>query len=376
MKASVTFVATSAALIMGIVIGSTVDPFPAVQADAMSARQAQAVYDRLGSAANPLIEGSLILAEIAKVTTPAVVRIQSTRRTRNGGMVEETGSGVIVEFSKTPGDFVVTNRHVVYNYSADEISIYLSDGRVVHPARILTDQGTDVAVMKIEAGGLPPVRWGDSNEVEIGHMVLAMGSPFGLSQSVTYGIISAKGRRSLRLGAGGAAINQEFLQTDAAINPGNSGGPLIDLRGRLVGINTAIASSSGGNEGIGFSIPSNLVRQVAEQLIENGTVRRAYLGVKLDPDLDAAAAARLHLDRVRGARVVEVYPDSPASAANLRPDDVVLRMNDVEVLDHDHFIHLVSLAPVGSQIELTVLRGGRTITMRVNLSDRKNLTPM
>src|SRR5438067_105173 len=149
-------------------------------------------------------------------------------------------------------------------------------------------------------------RWGDSDKVEIGHLALAMGSPFGLSQSVTLGIISAKGRRSLKMPESSEMINQDFLQTDAAINPGNSGGPLIDMQGQVIGINTAIASQSGGNEGIGFSIPSNLVRRVIDQLLEHGKVIRAYLGVSLDNDFNADTAARLKIDRLRGARIVGI----------------------------------------------------------------------
>ena len=174
-------------------------------------------------------------------------------------------------------------------------------------------------------------------------MVLAMGSPFGLSQSVTFGIISAKGRRSLKLGTGTQVINQDFLQTDAAINPGNSGGPLISLNGRVIGINTAIASSSGGNEGIGFSIPSNLVRFIFEQLTTKGRVDRAYLGVKLDPRFSQQTAQRLRLDRVRGARVLEVYKSTPASDAHLQIDDVILGFNSTAVQDENHLINLVSL---------------------------------
>ena len=374
MKARLTILIAGAALVLGLVLGSTFHPLQlasTVEANPLKATDVSDTYERLGTEANPLLEGSRVLAEIARLTTPAVVHIQSARRTRNGGRIEETGSGVIVESGKSPGRFVVTNRHVVNEYGNDEISIHLYDGRVIHPSRILTDAGTDVAILKIDAGGLQPIRWGNSDEVEIGHMVLALGSPFGLSQSVTYGIISAKGRRSLSLGAAGAMTNQEFLQTDAAINPGNSGGPLIDLRGRLIGINTAIASNSGGNEGIAFSIPSNLVRQITDQLLEHGAVRRAFLGVKLDSDLTSATASRLRLERVRGARVVEVYEGTPAAKAGLKQDDVVLRMNDIEVIDHDHLINLVSLTAVGTEIQLTILRDGRTITVRVLLSDRK-----
>jgi serine protease Do len=220
---------------------------------------------------------------------------------------------------------------------------------------------------------LAPMMPNVTDRLDIGHMVLAMGSPFGLSRSVTFGIIGAKSRRSLKLGAGGAVLNQDFLQTDAAINPGNSGGPLIDMHGRVVGINTAIASNSGGNEGIGFSIPSNLVRRVADQLLENGRVRRAYLGVKLDAHFDAEAARRLNLDRVRGARVVEVYPNTPASRANLRPDDVILKFDGIDIQDENHLINLVSLAEVGRRVQLVVFRDGRQITMQMLLADRSEL---
>ena len=172
-------------------------------------------------------------------------------------------------------------------------------------------------------------QWGDSNNVKIGHFVLAVGSPFGLSQSVTMGIVSAKGRRDLSLTADQSVTNQDFMQTDAAINPGNSGGPLVDMNGNVVGINTAIASNSGGNEGIGFSIPSNLVRHVFDQMVQHGKVRRAYLGVELDNNFTDAAAQRLGMSRSLGARIVRVYShkNSPAITAGLRPDDVIVSFN-------------------------------------------------
>ncbi|MEM9702527.1 MAG: PDZ domain-containing protein, partial [Planctomycetota bacterium] len=159
-------------------------------------------------------------------------------------------------------------------------------------------------------------------------------------------------------------------QTDAAINPGNSGGPLIDLRGRLIGINTAIASSSGGSEGIGFSIPSNLVRRVFDELVTHDRVRRAYLGVQLDSGYDSGASARVGLDRLYGARVQIVRPDTPAAAAGLRRNDVVLKFGTVEVQDLDHLINLVSLTPVGERVQLTVLRDGRQLPMTLALTER------
>ncbi|OYW13597.1 MAG: hypothetical protein B7Z55_16550 [Planctomycetales bacterium 12-60-4] len=184
--------------------------------------------------------------------------------------------------------------------------------------------------------------------------------------------MSAKGRRQLKLGAADV-LNQDFLQTDAAINPGNSGGPLVDLNGRIIGINTAIASSGGGNEGIGFSIPSNLAQRVMEQLLEFGVVRRAYLGVKLDPQFDATAASQLKLDRPRGARVTQVYPNTPAFRANLQNDDVILTFDGVNVQDENHLINLVSLTPIGRQVKLGVWRGGKQISLSLTLADRNDL---
>ncbi len=197
-----------------------------------------------------------------------------------------------------------------------------------------------------------------------------MGSPFGLSQSMTLGIISAKGRRSLELGPERDVINQDFLQTDAAINPGNSGGPLIDMHGRVVGINTAIASASGGNEGIGFSIPSNLVQQVVTQLLAHGKVYRAYLGVLLDDKFDYVAAQKYALDRIKGARVVRVYPETPAARAGLRPDDLILSFDGRDIEDENHLIHLVSLTDVNRTVRLVIIRNSRRETLNIQLTDR------
>ncbi len=276
--------------------------------------------------------------------------------------------------SNVPGVFVATNRHVVAGAELKDISLRLSDGRVIRPTRKWADEATDVAVLQVNAKNLQPARWGDSDKVEIGHMVLAMGSPFGLSQSVTYGIISAKGRRSLRLGSNTELLNQDFLQTDAAINPGNSGGPLIDLHGRVIGLNTAIASNSGANDGVGFSIPSNLVRRVVDQLLAHGKVQRAYLGVTLDDSFTASAAARLKLDRPRGARIVAVHPGTPAARANLKFDDVILSFSNIEIQDENHLINLVSLTPVNNKpVKLVIFRNGRTLTLNVVLADRSEL---
>lgn len=361
-----------AALVLGIAIGAKDDwrsLGSLAQANGIDQVATERGYNELKGTASPLQECSELLAKIARLTTNSVVHIESERPTKGRGRVEETGSGVIVESSKAKGFFVVTNRHVVDGAPLKNLSIHLHDGRVLHPSQIWNDKETDVAVMKIAAADLQPARWGDSDKVAIGHMVLAMGSPFGLSQSITYGIISAKGRRALRLGEASDVRNQDFLQTDAAINPGNSGGPLIDLQGQVIGINTAIASNSGGNEGIGFSIPSNLVRNVIEQLLEHGKVTRGYLGVKLDNSFDSESAARLKLDRVRGARVLEVYPNTPASRANLQFDDVILTFDGVEVQDENHLINLVSLTAVDKKVKAVVFRSGKHVTIEVVLGD-------
>jgi serine protease Do len=235
----------------------------------------------------------------------------------------------------------------------------------------MEDKATDVAVLTVEASDLVPGRWGDSDNLDIGHIVLAMGSPFGLSESVTMGIISAKSRRSLDLGTEKRdVINQDFLQTDAAINPGNSGGPLIDLQGRVVGINTAIASQGGGNEGIGFSIPINLARFVADQLFEHGRVQRGFLGVRLDDKFDDEAAKRFGLDRRKGARVVEVYPNYPAAAAGIQVDDLILNFNGIEIEDENHLIHRVSLTELNRPVRIIVLRNGKQLPLEITLVDR------
>lgn len=371
---------TGAAITAVIISGMLLDSLyviDRVQAYSAESNEVEQSYRELQDSDHSLWEGSRILEKIAKLNTPAVVHIQSTQRNEHRGTIQETGSGVLVSSLKAPGVFIVTNRHVLNDAPLKSISIHLNDGRVVHPTRMWSDPATDLSVLKVEADNLQTARWGDSDRVQIGHGVLAMGSPFGLNHSVTYGIISAKGRRSLKLrrrsGAVNAVINQDFLQTDAAINPGNSGGPLINLRGQVIGINTAIASNSGRNEGIGFSIPSNLVRRVVDDLLEYGKVYRAYLGVTLDSHFGESKARQLHLDRLRGARVIEVHSDTPASRAHIQFNDVILEFNNIEVLDENHLIHLVSLTPIHDQARLLILRDGKRFTISVQLDDRSEL---
>jgi serine protease Do len=242
---------------------------------------------------------------------------------------------------------------------------------VLHPIQVWADRATDVAVLAISAPDLVAAKIGDSSKLEIGDFVLAVGSPFGLSHSVTYGIISAKGRHDLQLGEGRDGVQlQDFLQTDAAINPGNSGGPLLNLRGEVIGINTAIASNSGGSEGIGFAIPVNMAVIVARQLLDQGYVTRAYLGVKLDSQFTATEAAKIGLTRFAGARVSAVTKRSPADVARLEPGDVILRFDGKEVDDDNHLINLVGLTPVNKTVTLDVFRAGRMQPLQVTVVNR------
>ncbi|QDT64626.1 S1C family serine protease [Calycomorphotria hydatis] len=365
------------ALMLGLGLGlglSAGQFFPRTEARTLTVADADALYKDLSDATRPLVSGSDSLAKVARLTSPSVVHIESRSKSARGGVIEETGSGAIMKHSGLEGAIVVTNRHVIAGSdSLEDISIGLSDGRTVSPVKMWEDSASDIAVLQIPDPNLPAARWGNSDSLQIGHFVLALGSPFGLSQSVTLGIVSAKSRRSLKLGSKSDMLNQDFIQTDAAINPGNSGGPLINLHGQVIGINTAIASSSGGNEGIGFSIPSNMARRVVDQLLTKGRVDRAYLGVKLDPNFDALAARRFNLDRLRGARVIIVYDGTPAAKANLRRDDVILSFAGIEVLDENHLINLVSLTPVGKTVELRVLRDNRMMSLDVSLADRSTL---
>lgn len=310
---------------------------------------------------------------VAKLAAPSVVHIQSLTNVPSvrgpaHTSIEESGSGVIIQ--RGDGRFyVLTNRHVLRMAPARDIHIKLHDNRVIHPKEFWYDSETDIAILRVDEPDLVAARLGDSDRLEIGEFVLAMGSPFGLSQSVTFGIISAKGRRALDISESSAQI-QDFIQTDAAINPGNSGGPLFNLRGEVIAINTAIASNSGGNEGIGFSIPIQMVTRVTDQLLEFGKVRRAYLGVDLDPNFTSAKAAMFGLDRPIGACVTDVYPGSPAAAANFSKKDVILVFNGVPVEDDKHLYNLVNLANVDEDISVTVLRGDRIYKIVLRLQER------
>ena len=316
---------------------------------------------------------SAVLKIVAKLVGPAVVHIQADLPPDAGAPpgrgrgIEEHGSGVIVE---SGGNYyVLTNRHVIRDAAPAAIHVDLADGRRIHPQKILEDADADVAVLAVSAPDLVAAPLGDSDRMEVGDFVLAIGSPFGLRHSVTFGIISAKGRRDLRLG--GATIRfQDFLQTDAAINPGNSGGPLVNLRGEIIGINNSIASDSGRNEGIGFAIPSNMFMSVARQLIQTGKVTRGFLGVNLEAKFGPAMAAELGLPRPVGALVTSVTANSPAEAAGLQTGDVILEFNHTPVEDDAHLVNLVSLTEVGRKAPLLVFRDRKLMTLSAEVGDR------
>ena len=268
------------------------------------------------------------------------------------------GSGVIIS-----GDgYVVTNNHVVGEdvRRVTEITIALPDKREVKGRVIGVDPMTDIALLKIGVTGLPVVPWGDSSQLKVGEWVLAIGSPFQLSQTVTAGIVSAIGRANM-----GFAQYEDFIQTDAAINPGNSGGALINTRGELVGINTGIYSESGGYQGIGFAVPSNLARRVVDDLMKYGEVRRGTIGsVGIEP-LTPQYAEELGAPNTRGALVVRMTRNSEAFAAGLQPGDVIVGFNGQPIDDPSQFLRLVADAKVGSTATLKVLRNGRTHELKV-----------
>lgn len=268
---------------------------------------------------------------------------------------QSSGSGVIID----PEGIILTNNHVVAG--GGKITVKLHDGRQYVATDVKTDPNTDVAVIRIKASGsLPFASLGNSDELQIGDWVLALGQPFGLENSVTAGIISAKGR------AIGMMRHEEFLQTDAAINPGNSGGPLVNLQGQVIGINTAISSRSGGFEGIGFAVPVNVARWVSDQLIKDGKVQRAYLGVGIQP-LDQELADQLGVATPGGALVTDVQPDSPAAAAGLKSQDVIVKFNGTPIADHRQLSAVVSRTAVGKVAPLVVVRDGKQVKLSVTV---------
>jgi len=308
-----------------------------------------------------------IYGRVARLLSPSVVHIESTplRKFQSREDIEEAGSGVLVRLDGK--DYVLTNWHVIKHSQPDLIRLDLQNGQQLRPKQIWGDMKTDVGIMSVEGRHLVPARIGDSDQAEIGQIVLAFGSPFNLRHSVTRGIISAMDRCNLDLGEG-EVIYQRFMQTDAAINPGNSGGPLVNLRGEVIGMNTAIASNSGGNEGIGFSIPINIAVRIVRQLIETGRVERGLLGVILAGDYDDQFAREAGLPKQMGARVKDVSRDSPAELAGLQENDIILRYDGTPIEDDDHLISLVKLTENGRNVELDIYRQHELLTKQVRIA--------
>jgi len=273
------------------------------------------------------------------------------------GFATNVGSGVVIDKS----GIVLTNNHVVE--SADEVVVRLQDGSEIVAHEILTDRLSDVAILRIRAEDdteIHAATLGDSDRLAIGDWVIAIGSPFELEATVSAGIISAKGRGIRRI------ERARLIQTDAAINPGNSGGPLVNLDGEVVGINTAIATSNGGYQGVGFAIPINQARWIAEELQEHGEVRRAWLGTGIG-ELDAAAARQLNLRARSGVRVVSVYPGSPADQAGLLDDDVIVEFGGTRVRSPGDLQAAVEQQPIGAARKMVVVRKGDRVTVDVTL---------
>ena len=270
--------------------------------------------------------------------------------------VQGGGSGVIV----SEDGYILTNNHVIDG--AESITVFLSDDQTKYEAEVLgADKHSDLAVIKIKADNLDPITLSDSSQLDVGDVVLAVGSPFGLSQSVTMGIVSAKGRAGLDM-----MDIENFIQTDASINPGNSGGALVDAQGRLVGINTMIMSRSGGNQGIGFAIPVNMARSVMDQIVTHGDVKRGLLGITMQ-EMSEAMVKQFGLEEKQGVLVSDISPDGPAAQGGIEAGDVILKFNDTDVQGLTHLKLLVVETRPGTEVDITVFRRGKQRTLSVEI---------
>jgi serine protease Do len=329
--------------------------------------------------------------QVAEKVTPAVVNIRSSKKEA----APSTGSGELDPFFKHPfRDFddlfkrfkkgpkpegfkqeglgsgviissdghILTNSHVVKD--ADEIQVNLSDKRSFTAKVIGTDSESDIAVIKIDAKGLPVAKLGDSSKLRVGELVMAIGNPFGLNRTVTSGIVSATGRTNV-----GIIDYEDFIQTDAAINPGNSGGPLVNISGEVVGINTAIATRSGGYQGIGFAIPSNSANLIMEDLLKDGKVRRGLLGVNIQ-DMNESLAKSFGRSDTKGALVAQVVEGSPAEKAGIKPEDIILKFNGQDVSGAAELKNLVGRVKPGATSKLSVWRSGKTMDFNIEIGER------
>ena len=335
----------------------------------------------LAALASPAIahEGRLTFAPVLEDVTPAVVSIRTRGPEARNPLYNDpfyrrffpdrdraprqralgAGSGVIVD---ARNGHVVTNHHVIAN--AEEIIVELKDRREVTAELVGSDPETDIALLKIDADDLAALPLGDSDELSVGDFVIAIGNPFNLGQTVTSGIVSALGRRGGFTQGG----YEDFIQTDASINRGNSGGALVDLDGRLVGINTAIITPSGANAGIGFAVPANIVKVITAQLLEYGDVRRGFLGVNMGA-VTADVAEALGLDKAEGVVVGEVVPDSGADKAGIEPGDVIVSVDGEDVVDPIGLRTRIGLASIGKQVKIGIVRDGEPETLTATLGE-------
>ncbi|MHA7871472.1 MAG: Do family serine endopeptidase [Hyphococcus sp.] len=313
-------------------------------------------------------------ADLAETLTPAVVNISSAQRVNGGRLSGELqslqrkfnrpavslGSGFIID----PSGIVVTNNHVIDN--ADEISVTLNDGREFRAEVRGRDRETDLAVLQLDGGNtrFPYVSFGDDARARVGDWVVAIGNPFGLGGSVTVGIVSAR-NRDIQSGQ-----YDDFIQTDAAINRGNSGGPLFDMDGKVIGVNTAIYSQTGGSVGVGFAVPSDLAETVVSQLLEYGETRRGWLGVQID-DITPQVASTLGLRAGEGAVVTVVRPNSPAADAGIQPNDIILEFNRRQIASVRDLTRAVADTPVGSKAPMIIMRDGERMRVMVTVDRRE-----
>jgi serine protease Do len=353
------------ALLLFFVSSTLAFPLP-VRAD-ISDREATEVLTKFGEA----------MAKVAEKVTPAVVNISTTRTVKTpkhpfsddpffrkffGEGPEKRkstslGSGFI---AKADG-YIITNNHVVEG--AEDILVKLADNREYKGKVIGVDAGTDVAVIKINEKNLPVIPWGDSDKLKVGEIIFAVGNPYGLSHTITMGIISALGRVGI-----GLSGYEDFIQTDAAINPGNSGGPLVNVRGEVVGVTNAIFSTSGGYQGIGFAIPAKMVRNVMDGIINEGKVVRGWLGVQIQP-LTADLAAQFHMKDENGVLLVDVAEGGPAAKGGLKGGDVVVEYEGKKISDPFHLKNMVAETKPGKEVAIGIIRDGNPMTMNVTIGE-------
>lgn len=344
-----------------------------------------------------LKETSKAFASVAKKTMPAVVSITVEKdvsvsgrggqshydeffeqffgyRSRPRQPQEYTQTGLGSGFIVSSDGYILTNNHVVGD--ADRIKVAFGDGRTLDAEIVGVDPDSDIAVIKVEGKDFPVIELGDSDALDIGEWVIAVGNPFGLAETVTVGVVSAKGRSGFGL-AGGTGY-EDFIQTDAAINPGNSGGPLLNLDGEAIGVNTFIFSQSGGYMGIGFAVPINMAKRAKEQLISSGKITHGYLGIAMG-DVEEGAAEFFGLKNGGGVIVREVMEDSPAEKAGLKKDDVVLKIDGKDVKDMQSFRNTIAFLEPGTRVSLVIFRDGKEKKIRVklgSLDDSKLATKM